>query len=180
MKGSVQDVWVKDADTTYFKLIVTLEDGREGEVKSLTPEGRFEAGETVTVTSWTEPTNPKYPGALKLDKPRDVPQAGGPRPSSGGWSPEKETRIEVQGLVQAAIAGGAKTPQDIEALVKLGMTSVSAIAPKVLAARAAKAVADAGTAKPEAVSPQLRPAQAAVESIRIGDEVHQMDLSSPF
>jgi len=118
-----------------FKFWYTMDNGMAGEVSHKTQTPRFNPGDEVEVTVTTK--DQRFP-TLKVEKAGGFQQqgAGGPKQ---GWSKEKEAKIEVQGLVQAAIAGGASTQEQIEAMVALGMKAVAVIAPKVLAKRQAQA-----------------------------------------
>lgn len=101
-------------------------------------------------------------------------------PRSTGWSPEKETRIEVQGLVQAAIAGGASTQEEIEAKVAMGMKAVSVIAPKVMAKRSEAVTSDQQA--PYQASPSKLPTNPAAGAVYQGSRSVSIvdDEEAPF
>jgi len=124
-------------------------------------------GETAMYTIQDTKQGAKGPWhKVKKEKPQDA-QSGGFKSS---WSPEKEVKIEVQGLVQAAIAGGASTQEQIEAMVALGMKAVGIIAPKVLAKRQAQAPVTndppATYQAPPPAQPQYQPQTNVAPSLR--------------
>lgn len=120
---------------TMFKFWYTMDNGMAGEVSHTTQTPRFNPGDEVEVAVTTK--DQRFP-MLKVEKAGGFQQQGGGG-AKQGWSKEKEAKIEVQGLVQAAIAGGANTQEQIEAMVALGMKAVGIIAPKVLAKRQTQA-----------------------------------------
>ena len=127
MKNGEHDVWVNNEGVTYYKFVVTLDNGQSGEVKGMSETLRFVAGEEVTVKEFKPSANPKFPlGTLKLDKIRDgAPgqtaasngnsQAARPTASNvppmvsvqhGGWTKEKEQSVMIQGLLKSIIEAG--------------------------------------------------------------------------
>lgn len=125
---------------TIWSFWYTLDNGMQGEVTHKTQQARFPAGSEVEASDNTNPQYPQYK-KLKLDKP------GGQQGGGKSWSPEREARIQAQGLVQAAIAAGATTSEAIDASVKMGLDAVN---------RWTKAIL--GTQQP-AQAPQQPPAQ---------------------
>ena len=124
MKNGEHDVWVNNEGVTYYKFVVTLDNGQSGEVKGMSETLRFVAGEEVTVKEFKPSANPKFPlGTLKLDKIREgqaptgngTPQAARPTASNvppmvsvqhGGWTKEKEQSVMIQGLLKSIIEAG--------------------------------------------------------------------------
>ncbi len=140
---------------TSYKFLYTLDNGMSGEVNHLSQQPKFPPGSEVEATVTTK--DQRFP-TLKLEKPGGFQRPGGPQGGGGaksGWSPEKEAKIEASGLVQAAIASGASTLEQIEQKVALGMQAVASIAPRILAKR--QAAAPAVTNDPQ---PQYQPPQA--------------------
>lgn len=128
--GQQESFVSKQSNQTMYVFVVTLDNGTMGEVNSTTAgQYRHPVGTEVEFTFTPNP-NPQYMGKLRLEKPGG--QQGGK-----GWSPEKQVQVEVQGLVQAAIASGARGPQ-IEALVREGMAETARITKLVLAHRQAQ------------------------------------------
>lgn len=124
---------------TYYKFYYHLDNGMQGEVMHQSNQPRFPVGSEVEASDSTK--NPQYP-ALKLDKP------GGAK-GGKGWTPEKEAKVEASGLVQAAIASGAKTDQEIEHLVLLGARNIQTFTARILAKKQAPPAQAQHTSDPQ-------------------------------
>lgn len=72
---------------TLYYSDVELDNGVKGQVGSKNPGVKWNTGDTVQFT-YTPPTDPKYPGKLKLEKPKDGSYSGGG--SNGGGSSEQK------------------------------------------------------------------------------------------
>ncbi|HNR56199.1 MAG TPA: hypothetical protein PKJ19_13595, partial [Flavobacteriales bacterium] len=107
-----QRTYSKDGKTTFY-FHYTLANGQQGEAGHQSQQPRFPVGSEVEATDATNPQYPQYP-KLKLDKP------GGFGGGSKASDPEYQARLKAAGMVQAAIAGGAKTDAEIDAAVMLG------------------------------------------------------------
>ena len=92
---------------TFWCFVVEMEDGTRGEVSGKTKGTyRFSDGDEVEYT-YTPSTNEKYLGKLKLNKPEGFSGGG----KTGGWSPEKEASVMIQGLLKSVIESGAPKDQ---------------------------------------------------------------------
>ena len=111
-KTGQQRTWTGQDGKTNYYFSYQLANGQQGEVGHQSQHPRFPAGSEVEATDKTNPQYPQYP-KLKLEKPGGF---GGGRASD----PEYQARLKAAGMVQAAIAGGAKTDNEIDTLVTMG------------------------------------------------------------
>lgn len=161
MDGQVQHSYTTN-NGTFYTFVVELEGGIKGQVSSKSPAPyRFNPGDEVEYT-FTASANPQHLGKLKLEKPKDQPQAG-EQSTSRGWSPEKECSVMVQGLLKSIIEAGIKSPDWAAALAHALVTHDNAVR-----ARLARAAAATLTAQPQA------PPQSGVTQAQMGT-LPQMD-----
>lgn len=106
-----QRTWTNNDGKINYYFHYVLANGQQGEVGHQNPQPRFPVGSEVEASDATK--DPRYP-KLKLEKPGGF---GGSRKAD---DPEYQARLKSYGMVQAAIAGGAKTDAEIDAAVTLG------------------------------------------------------------
>ena len=143
---------VHDSYQEYFKFWYVLENGMAGEVMHKSQTARFAVGDQVEATDSTNPKYPDYP-KLKLQKPGEQGGGGYGGKKSGGWSPEKEASIRLQGFIKNAVLSGAKTEAEIEALVMEQGKVYAKLMKKVKEAHAAPAAQPQAQAQPIAQPP---------------------------
>lgn len=109
---------------TLYYSDVELDNGVKGQVGSKNPGVKWNPGDTVQFT-YTPPTDPKYPGKLKLERPKEGSYSGGG--SNGGGSSEQKSSgrsfdqvgVEVGHAITNAVALlsiGAKVVPSSEAI----------------------------------------------------------------
>lgn len=157
---------------TIWSFWYTLDNGMQGEVTHKTQQPRFPVGSEVEASDNTNPQYPQYK-KLKLEKP------GG---AQGGktWSPEKDARIQAQGMVQAAIAQGATSDEQIDSVVRMGLNAVDRWAKKILAA-AQQTAPQQPAAPPQNPNPiQYRPDAPPVGNYPAGPQYQQPAPQQPI
>ena len=160
MRNGEHDTWTKDG-VTYYKFDYQLADGTRGDAMSKSPQGQFQVGAEVEY-KYTPATDPRYAGRISMSDPNRASRTG-----SGGasWSPERKAEVMTQGMIHAAVTGGAKTELDIVNLVYAQMAAYKQAYPNILkyvngpqpAAQAAPADQAQPPAPPAAPAPPARP-----------------------